>query len=296
MIASFLIRLLKPGVERFPTLAYSYRRWRDNKLAHRRAATTPHGFKFIGQADMQDGRYEIEEVALVKQFLRECEVFLNVGANFGYYCCLARSFGIPAIAFEPIPLNCRALLQNLHINGFGASSEVYPIAVSDQIGVAEIYGGGSGASLVKGWGGTPDSNVTLVPTSTLDVVLGTRLEGKKCFILVDVEGAEAAILQGAHLLLKMRPRPVWMMEIAVSEHQPDGRPINPNLMTPFNTFWSNGYEAWTAECQPRLVNREELVRIAASNIDTLGTHNFLFGEPGAISTLLDRNPQDSQIR
>jgi hypothetical protein len=66
---------------------------------------------------------------------------------------------------------------------------------------------------------------------------------------------------------------------------------HPSPLRPFATA-----EAWTADRQPRLVKREELVRIAASNIDTLGTHNFLFGEPGAISALLDRNPQDGQSR
>jgi FkbM family methyltransferase len=294
LAASILIRCLKPVFERFPTHARAYRRWRDKKIAQRKAIRTPLGFKFIGNAQMQEGEYESEETELARLFLRESDVFLNIGANFGYYSCLAGSLGKRAIAFEPIPLNYQVLLQNLDINGFGATTEIYPIAVGDKVGIAKIYGGGTGASLVKGWGGIPDDDVTLVPISTLDLILGARLVGKRCFILVDVEGAETSMLRGAQILLRMRPKPIWMVEIAVSEHQPGSKPINPNLIAPFDAFWRNGYEAWTAHHNPRMVNREELDRIAASNVDTLGTHNFLFGEPGAISAILAQNPREVQ--
>lgn len=144
----------------------------------------------------------------------------------------------------------------------------------------EIYGGGTGASLVKGWSGIPISYATLVPMSTLDFVLGNRFWGERCLVLVDIEGAERWMLEGASNFLRRIPKPIWMMEITVNEHQPHGIAINPNLWVTFETFWNAGYEAWTANDSCRMVCRQEVESMASGGTDSLGTRNFLFIEQG----------------
>jgi hypothetical protein len=110
--------------------------------------------------------------------------------------------------------------------------------------------------------------------------VGARFQGKKCFILVDVEGAERDMLAGAKTLLASDPKPIWMVEIAVSEHQPQGVKITPNLLETFQCFWDNHYESWTADQRLRRVGTDEVKAIAETGADTLGTHNFLFMRAG----------------
>jgi hypothetical protein len=58
---------------------------------------------------------------------------------------------------------------------------------------------------------------TFVPKSqtlhTLDTSLGQRFDKKRCLIIVDVEGAEYSVLQGASHFLVMTPKPVWIVEL-----------------------------------------------------------------------------------
>jgi FkbM family methyltransferase len=238
------------------------------------------GFKLAGNNLMQTGQFELVETQLVKLILPHVDVVINVGANIGYYCCIALSLKKEVIAFEPMNLNIQHLLRNIKTNNWDAQIEVYPMALSNKTGVIEIYGGGTGASLMKGWAGISEHYVTLVPCSTLDVVLGPRLNGKRCLFLVDIEGAEQFMLEGASSVINMDPRPIWLMEVSISSHQPKGVHINPNLTSTFRIFWDNGYEAWTADKQCRAVSPAEIDSIVKSGVDTLHTHNFLFIEKG----------------
>ena len=174
-----IIQLVKPIIERFPKLAMIYRYLRDSNQIYDEPQKTRMGFKLVGNKSMQSGQFEPEETKIVKQIIPNIDVVINVGANIGYYCCIALSQKKYVIAFEPINHNLRYLLRNIKANNWESEIEVYPMALSNKkAGVIEIYGGGTGASLVKGWAGTPEQYVTLVPSTTLENVLGSRLLGK----------------------------------------------------------------------------------------------------------------------
>lgn len=282
-----LIQFAKPLIERFPKLAMMYRYVRDIWLVSEEPQKTPMGFKLIGNKSMQSGQFEPEETQIVKQILPSVDIVVNVGANIGYYCCIALSQEKNVVAFEPMNLNLQYLFRNIKANNWESRIEIYPMALSNKVGVIEIYGGGTGASLVKGWAGTPEKHVTLVPSTTLDNVLGVRFRSKRCFMIIDIEGAEQLMLEGAFLIITMMPRPIWMVEIAVSEHQPKGISINPHLLSTFQIFWNNEYESWTADRQCRIVHSDEIEQIVKTGIDTLHTHNFLFIEKGKKHEILD---------
>jgi FkbM family methyltransferase len=286
-IAQRLVQLAKPLVERFPRVAMAYRHARDNRRALDAPRETPMGFRFTGNPLMENGAFEPEETEIVRRVLDSVDIVVNVGANIGYYCCLALQHGKHVVAFEPMSGNLRCLYQNVSANRWGDRIEIFPIALSDRIGTIQIFGGGTGASLIRGWAGTPEQYVETVPTSTLDTVLGSRLPGSRCFVLVDIEGAERLMLEGASSLLAQHPKPVWMVEISVTEHQPKDTVINPHLLSTFQVFWERGYEAWTADRRLRLVALAEVERIARTGVNTLGTHNFLFIEKGRMPAVLD---------
>ena len=293
-----LVQIAKPAIEHFPKLAMRYRHVRDSWRLPEEPVETPLGFKLAGNASMQDGSFEPEETKLATQILQQVDTFINVGANVGYYCCLALSLGKNTVAFEPIDRNLRYLLRNIKANGWEDRVEVYPLALGNSAGIAEIYGSSTGASLVKGWANIPESYVTLVPVSTLDTVLGARFQGSSCFVLIDIEGAEKAMLEGAASFLGADPKPVWMVEISVGEHQPQGVSVNPHLLSTFQIFWDRGYESWTGDARCRVVQLAEVEAIASGGLDTLHARNFLFLEkgtrpesilaPDSASALLDR--------
>lgn len=241
------------------------------------------GFRFMGSEAMENGSFEPEETAIFKRIIAGCDVLINVGANVGYYCCLALQAGKRVVAYEPLPSNQRALYANIWANGWQEQIEVLPLALADKPQILKLYGGGTGASLVDGWAGADSAHYTLVPASTLDLTIQERFRDQRVFLLVDVEGAEYGMLRGAARMLARDPKPVWLVEIAVHEHQPKGIAINPRLVETFDLFWQAGYRAWTAQSSPRLVKREEVAAIVASGSDTLGTHNFIFASSNPLA-------------
>lgn len=223
---------------------------------------------------MESGEFEPEETKQVCTLLREAAVFVNVGANTGYYVCHARKLGKRVLAVEPLDQNVQLLQRNLIANGWN-DVEVLPVALGDHVGLEKLYGGGTAASLVVGWAGAPTTHYRVVPVTTLDHLLGDRFAGEKMLILIDVEGFEVNVLRGAARQLARRPAPVWFVEICLDEHQPQGATVNPDLQATFELFWQHGYTAHKAGCESGPVTTEDVSDWAAGQ-NLPRTHNFMF--------------------
>ncbi|RBA24012.1 hypothetical protein [Herminiimonas fonticola] len=64
---------------------------------------SPYGFNLVGSKSMhhiamQRGEFESEETALFMKQFQQADVFVDVGANIGFYSCLAKSVGKHVIA------------------------------------------------------------------------------------------------------------------------------------------------------------------------------------------------------
>ena len=264
-------------LRRFPVLyagirgAYSYRE------ISRPPKPTPFGFRFAGPPLMEIGEFERDETIQLRSLLENAEVFINIGANVGYYVCHARQMGKRVVAIEPLEQNVQLLERNLLANDW-RDVEVLPVALGNQIGLEPLYGGGTAASLVSGWAGSSPQHFRIVPVTTLDNLLGDRLSGENLLLLIDVEGFELNVLKGAIRQLSHRPAPVWFIEICINEHQPGQTLINPDLIETFEIFWQNGYTASKAGCEAGFVSREDVNRWANGQ-DLPITHNFLFTHP-----------------
>ena len=259
-----------------PRLAFTYRQVRREMHERRGPKNTPLGFQFMGNLAMEAGEFESEELELILECIGNADVFVNVGANIGYYCCMALHLGKEVIAFEPDERNLRTLYKNLRINNWSRGFEIYPIAISSESGLIELFGENTGTSLIQGWAGAASTTRRYVACSTLDKVLWERLEGRKAFFLVDIEGAEFLLLQGARKQLHLTPQATWMVEISVSEHQPRGTRVNPHLLSTFQVFWAANYRAFAADSRMTPVSEETVLAAAAPNGDALKTHNFVF--------------------
>jgi FkbM family methyltransferase len=223
---------------------------------------------------MQIGKFEESEMSLIQQHLSQASVFVDVGANIGFYACIALMVGKRVIAIEPQPQNLKYLYENLHVNGW-QDVEVYPVGLSSKPGVLDLYGASTtGASLIPGWAGATQRVRRVIPVSTLDILLGERFAGEKLFIKIDVEGVEYDVLLGASRTIKLSPRPTWMIETCLSEFHPDG--LNPNFAATFEAFWRHGYEVRTADQRNVLIEPADVKRwINARHCDS-GTINYIF--------------------
>jgi len=197
--------------------------------------------------------------------------------------------GKQTIAFEPMPGNLRYLYGNIIANGWQNIVEIYPVALAEHTGIMPIYGSGTGASLIEGWAGIDRRFQTILPVSTLDICIGERFKGKRVFVLIDVEGGEFRVLQGAGNLLLNEPRPIWMVEVCYNVHQPKERIVNPNFADVFNIFFDLGYKAVTADNRFLPIARKEIDSLLKGEQNSLGTHNFLFWDPSSTPTTLVSN-------
>jgi FkbM family methyltransferase len=257
-------------------LPFVTKTWRDWKLARYRKVDpqpTPYGFRLTGHAEMMAGRFEPAETVLVRSLLAGCDRFVNIGANIGYYVCHAIAAGLPVLAVEPLYANLEYLLRNVRANPTDREVEVIPVALSDRVGVVELFGTGTAASLLPGWAAAPDAPSQLAPVTTLDHLLEGRFGAERLLFLIDVEGVEKQVLDGAARTLARTPAPVFMIEISFGEHQ-GGH--NPHLLDTFERFWAMDYRAQTADMARRPVDRETIERIAAGGRNDLKTQNFLF--------------------
>jgi FkbM family methyltransferase len=260
------------------------RDWWDTKVWRRtRAAVTPFGFKFTASAhpayeQMRRGIFEPEETEIIRARIGRADLFVDIGANLGYYTCVALQAGRKVIAFEPQPQNLAILYTNLIDNGWEDKAEVMPVALGETPGLLTLYGAsGPSASLLPNWAGYSPRHRQIVAVSTLDAILAGRFAEQRLFLKIDVEGAEYMVLKGALETLARTPRPSWLLEVCLHEFHPEG--ANPHFGEIFELFFSHGYAAYTADASRRPVSREDVARWVGMRASDSGTFNYLFADP-----------------
>ena len=242
---------------------------------------TPYGFKLKGinsihHIGMQEGKFEVDEVKLFLRVFEKSDVFVDVGANIGFYSCLARQANKYVVAIEPLQKNLKYLYENVKANKWD-KVEIFPLGLSHHPGVATLYGGSStGASLIGSWAGASKIFKNNIALSTLDFLLGERFCDKKLFIKIDVEGAEYQVLLGARHTMASHPKPTWVLEICYNEYHPEG--VNPDYQKIFNLFWENGYECHTADSENKLITQEDVKEWIKNRVCKSGTINYIFEE------------------
>jgi FkbM family methyltransferase len=144
----------------------------------------------------------------------------DIGANVGLVSLLcARHGGTRVVAFEPGEVNVNRLEEHRQANPLVAAQiEVIPAAVSDVEGEVELLAGDDGvvgqitSPGVQLWHDPRQgARSVTVKTMRLDSLLGEGRPGPG-LLKIDVEGAEALVLAGAHHLLR-HSRPAIVLEV-----------------------------------------------------------------------------------
>lgn len=158
------------------------------------------------------GLHEFADMMLALHFLREGDLFLDIGANIGAYTVLASGIcRAKTWAFEPDPDSVRRLKRNIAVNSLDALVRVHECALGAEQGeVAFTFG----LDTVNRIAAANDKNVRRVRQERLDTVIG---DSRPILLKVDVEGAEEDVLQGAKALLAGPCLKVVELETVTSE-------------------------------------------------------------------------------
>lgn len=217
------------------------------------------------------------EAKEAQTFLRQCEthdIVLDIGANVGFYSCLAASRGKRVLAFEPAPRNLNFLYCNLWSNGF-SSVEVFPVGLGPKPGLMPIYGYGGITSFVPGWAQAHKNGSHFAPVAMLDFLVSGKFTGQRVLIKMDVEGFELDVLAGALETLSRKPKPTWMVEILLAASFIPGG-ISNSFAETFDLFWSHGYRCTALDVNEMEVTADHIERWVRDGAVEGNIHNFLF--------------------
>ncbi len=251
-----------------PLLA-GYRNLRTRQLSR---AFRPHpaGFQFAGGDHFFRDDWEAKQRRAIAQALDHADIFIDIGANQGIYSCLAAKAGKTVVALEPEPGNLNFLRANAAINRYPI--EILPLAASDAIGSADLFGDSETASLLEGWYSHAKSFRQKVEMDTLDNLFGDRWIGQRLLIKIDVEGFEGDVMVGAPRLLRREPHPVWIVETYPTMLSNDE--LNPSFDRLFRLFFDAGYEAMRIDTSAVVGEKEVAAMKAEPTSAGLGYFQF----------------------
>lgn len=185
-----------------------------------RVVRTRYGFFYkadlgdwLGQYVYLTGCYEPPTARVIADRLRPGDIFVDVGANSGFFTLLA-SIRVGAAgkvwAFEPVSSMRGRLQTNLTLNGIH-NVVVHDVAVSNASGECVFHEGPSGHKGVSSLRAIDNEAKSFtVTTRPLDEIIPETSTVK--LIKIDVEGAEQLVVEGMRRLVA-RQRPDIIIEV-----------------------------------------------------------------------------------
>lgn len=155
------------------------------------------------------GMWEEHIDRYVTKHLKADDVFLDIGANLGYFSLLA-AHNLEAkggsgfvVAVEANPVVIPYLMGSIVESGLAHRVRLLPYAAADRAGLVQMHehtAGNLGSVTLRSFGDAPESGKMIVPSVRLDdVLIGLdRLD----FVKMDIEGAEVLALDGMSRLLE----------------------------------------------------------------------------------------------
>lgn len=173
---------------------------------------------YIGSSIIDNRTYEPHVTQLIRHVLGGDDVFLDIGANVGYFTMLGWSIvngSGKVIAFEPNPQNLQ-LMYSTVLQNRAERIEIYPYAVSNAAGILRFTTVGSNGGVVTKHS-RDQTHYLLVQAVVLDEIL--EHEPKLDLVKIDIEAHEPFALQGmVGLIKKHRPKIItefhpWAMRL-----------------------------------------------------------------------------------
>jgi len=167
----------------------------------------------VGARLRRRGVWSKAESSLYERCLRPGDFVVDCGAHVGYFTLIfARQVGPTGqvLAFEPEPRNFRLLEQNVRRNGY-ENVTVVPQALSRSRGDAPLSVAAGNLGDHRLGRSLAGRETITVRTTTLDAYLASAPRPPD-FLKLDVQGSEAAVLDGARETLSSSPRMAMLTE------------------------------------------------------------------------------------
>ena len=172
--------------------------------------------RFVSQRLREQGVWEPYESELVLSLLQPGDVFVDVGANIGYFSVLAatRVGGSGRVyAFEPDADNYCLLCASVHANGFDAIVQTEEAGLADYTGTATLYLSADNLGDHQIFATDEHraaSDITLLHGSEF---LGARVS-RVDLVKIDTQGSEYAVVKGLMPLLRSQSEaPALIVEL-----------------------------------------------------------------------------------
>lgn len=178
----------------------------------------------VGPSIMMTGRWEPLVTEYIIGVLKPGDVFVDIGANIGYYSVLAAALVQPTgfvVAFEPQKDLHRFLADSLTVNGLQSLCDIGDVAIGDAEGVArlnQVASMSASASLIPSTD-AGRSRDGVVEVRTLDAALAdiSAIRERRLIptmIKIDIEGYEYRAWTGMKRTLAQADRMTLIIEFA----------------------------------------------------------------------------------
>jgi FkbM family methyltransferase len=156
------------------------------------------------------GGYEPPTRNLLERLLRPGDLFIDVGAHWGFFTLQAATHlagNVTVIAVEPDPTNAGILLRNIANHGLSNTVSVVCAACGRDFDLAPLVTDSSMMHSIRGVGlkgRAAQGPAHWVSVISLDAVLARFPESsdRRVILKIDAEGFEPAVIEGATELLK----------------------------------------------------------------------------------------------
>jgi FkbM family methyltransferase len=193
----------------------------------------------LSNLSMVFGRYEPQVVSVLLGMLHPIKVAYDIGAHIGFMTLVlaesASSDG-KVFAFEPAPENMAVMQQLIIQNSLQHKVSLIPTALADKVGEQNLINWKSSSmhfleSALDGQNVSHCSSL-VVPTCTLDSFVFENLNPPPDLIKIDVEGAEALVIQGS-----LRTLGVYSPHLVIEIHGPKNAEEVWRLLQSFEYVW-----------------------------------------------------------
>lgn len=160
--------------------------------------------KFVSRTIRETGLWEPYETSLLQQILRPGSVFVDVGANIGYFSVVAANLVGSAgqvIAFEPDPLNFSLLKASIALNGFEARTVALEAGLANAASHGQLYLSTENFGDHQIYSGEPGRLSLPITLHHGTDFLRSRID-RLDLLKVDTQGSEYAVMEGLMPLLR----------------------------------------------------------------------------------------------
>ena len=216
------------------------------------------------------GRYEPHVVRTLFSIANSEMVTYDVGAHVGFLTlALAKRVGRggQVFCFEPIPGNYHLIEQLINLNNLEQVVRVIPVALGNTTCPQKMFMGESPSMYLleaaldgQDINGCPSMMVT---TLTLDAFVFEQSNPAPDILKIDVEGAEALVVQGG-----LRTLDVYSPKILIEIHGPRNAKKMWSLVQPLNYSWRH----LTPKKQEKVSSQQKLLSYFSKDS---WTHHFL---------------------